>query len=67
MRKISAATMALLATLAGCEPAASPPPKDKVEIKAPGVDIQIEKDKTDTKKDVDVEVKTPEGDVKVNE
>ncbi len=74
MRKISPAAMVLLAALAGCNepapktPPAPPPAKDTIDIKAPGIDIQIEKDKKDDKaSDVDVDVKAPGTEVKVDE
>jgi len=57
IKNVPAITILVLGAFAGCDPS-PPPPKSGIEIKAPGVDIQIDKSGTD--------VKAPGADVKVD-
>lgn len=66
MRSSSVAVLLVLGIIAGCDqpaPKTPPPAKSDIEIKAPGVDIKIDKDKPGG---ADVDVKASGTDVKVD-
>lgn len=70
MQRTASLVLICAGFLAGCNepapktPPAPPPAKSGIEIKAPGVDIKIDKDKDGG---ADVDVKAPGADVKIDD